>query len=159
MAWTYDISLLKSATPSSTYPPATLGQRYQVRLYIQDINTLRQLFQDEEIDFQITKAANAYCAAADLCDVLVARAGGVKRKKISEFEIEYDPQFYRQLGGQLRANGAGHQVPYAGGISIGDKLSQQSDKDWVTPAIPRGLDDNPQAPAPATPSTGPLTTL
>lgn len=158
MSWTYDNTLFASTT-AGTYVGSTIGERYQIRLWLQDINTNRQLFQDEEIDWTITQEANRYMAAAALCDVLIGRAQGVKSKKISEFQISYDPRYYQILAGQLRARGAGHQVPYAGGISISDKLAQQQDTDWVPPAVPRGLDDNPAAPAPATPSTNPLTTI
>ena len=156
--WTYDAEALNSTT-AGYYTGSTAGERWQIRLLIQDTNTARQLFQDEEIDWQQTKEANIYMAAAALCDVLVAKAGGVKSKKISEFAISYDPRYYQSLAAQLRARGFGHQVPYAGGISIADKLAQQSDPDWVPPAIPRGLDNNPAAPAPATPNTNPLTTI
>jgi len=158
VAWTYDYTLFAD-TSTGTYAGSIVGERYQIRLWLQDTNTNRQLFQDEEIDWAQTQEANKYMAAASLCDVLIARAGGIKSKKISEFQISYDPRYYQLLAGQLRARGAGHQVPYAGGISIADKTALQSDPDWVPPAFPRGLDDNPAAPAPATPSTNPLTTI
>ncbi len=149
--WNYDDSKFNDTTPSGTYPPATLGQLMQVRLLIQDTNTARQLFQDNEIYFPITQEANVYMAAASLCRSLVAKAGSVKSKKVGELSITYDVAFYRMLAGQLEARGAGHQVPYAGGISVADKIAQQSDTDWVTPAIVRGLDNNPQAPNPGNP--------
>jgi len=158
VAWTYNNALFADTTVG-TYPGSTIGERYQIRLWLQDINTNRQLFQDEEIDWSLTQEANRYMAAASLCDILLARAGGVKMKKISEFQIAYDPRYYQLLAGQLRARDAGHQVPYAGGISIQDKLALQSDSDWVPPIVPRGLDNNPAAPAPTTPSTNPLTSI
>lgn len=158
MAWTYDFTAFAD-TAVGTYTGSTKGERYQIRFWLQDTNTNRQLFQDEEIDWAQTQEANRYMAAASLCDVLIAKAGGLKMKKISEFQIAYDPRYYQILAGQLRARGAGHQVPYAGGISISDKLAQQSDTNWVPPAVPRGLDNNPAAPAPATPSTNPLTSI
>lgn len=158
MAWTYDFSELDS-TAEGTYSGSTVGARYAIRLLIQDTNTNRQLFQDEEIDWMQTQEANAYMTAAALCDMLVARAGGVKSKAISRLKLTYDVQFYRHLANQLRSRGLTHQSAYAGGISIADKLALQSDSDWVPPAFPRGLDDNPAAPAPATPSTNPLTDI
>lgn len=151
--WTYDPTLFDSTT-AGYYTGSTVGLRYQIRLWIQDTNTLRQLFQDEEIDWQQTQESNGYMAAASLCDILVAKAGGVRRKRISDFDISYDPVFYLTLSGNLRARGSGHQIPYAGGISIADKEAQQQDSDWVQPAISRGLDSNPAAPQPATPPAG-----
>lgn len=133
--------------------PST-SEKDAVRFLIQDTNTSKQLFQDSEIYWTLTQEMNIYTAAAALCDVLVAKAGGVKGKKISEFAIQYDPMFYRTLAGTLRARGAGHQLPYAGGISIADKQAQQGDPDWVAPSFARGLDQNSQAPSPASPANG-----
>ncbi len=157
MAWTYDNTKLKDTTASTTYPPTTLGQRYQVRLWLQDTNTARQLFQDEELDYQISVSANAAMAAAFFCDILVAKSGGVKAKKIGDLSIQYDPEYYRTLGASLRANGFSHQVPYLGSMSVSEKQALQNDADWVTPAIPRGLDNNPAAPGPDSPPINPTT--
>lgn len=154
MAWTYDPTQFNDAT-AGTYTGSTKGIRWQVRLYIFDTNTNRQLFQDEEIDWIQTTEMNAFTMGAALCDMLVAKAGGIRRKRISDFDISYDVEFYRSLAATLRARGAGHQVPYAGGISVSDKLAQQSNPDWVSPAIPRGLDNNPAAPGPASPPIDP----
>lgn len=150
MSWSY------SNNPASSSKDA-------VRFLIQDTNTLRQLVQDEEIEWSLTQEMNVYTAAASICETLVAKAGSTKEKKISNFYIVYDPMFYRTLAATLRARGSGYQVPYAGGISQSDKLAQQADADWAPPAIPRGLDNNASAPSPATPPAGgtgnPLTTI
>ena len=148
MSWTYDFTKFADATPSSVYPPATLGQRYQIRLWLQDTDTTRQLFQDEEIDWQVTISANQYLAAASLCDVLVGRARGIRTKKVGDLSLAYDPEFYRVLAGSLRARGSLHQIPYVGGISIADKEAQQNDPDWVAPRIAITTFDNPRAEQP-----------
>lgn len=142
------------------YDPALKEEKDQVRFLIQDTNSARQLFADEEIAWSLTQEANVYMAAAALCDILVTKAGGgtggVKKKKISEFQIEYDTQLYVRLGAMYRSRGYGHQVPYAGGISVADKTSQQQDTDWVNPKIVRDLDQNPAAPQPQVPRNNPL---
>lgn len=145
MSWTYDAAL-----------PTT---KDQVRFLVQDTNSAKQLFQDEEIDWTVTQAANIYMAAAELCDMLTARSGGVKGKRISDLAIQYDPGFYVILGGQMRARGFGHQIPYAGGISGGGKLSQQQDTDATKPSVVRNLEENPAAPSPSQPSANPLTSI
>jgi hypothetical protein len=159
MTWTYDPTKFNDATASTYYPPATLGQLMQVRFLVQDNQTARQLLDDNEIYWTLTEEANVFMAAAACCDQLVSRAGSIKSKQISEFKIAYDPMFYRALAASLRARGAYYQIPYAGGISITDKEAQQAQTDWVAPAISRGLDDNPAAPKPSTPSSNPLTTI
>lgn len=156
MAWNYDPTKFNDTTVSADYPPATIGQMTQVRFLVQDVQTARQLLQDDEIYWTLTVEANVFMAAAAVCESLVARAGSIRKKSISEFSIVYEPAFYQKLATQLRARGAGHQVPYAGGISISDKEAQQASTDWVAPAISRGLDNNPMAPSPATPPQSPL---
>lgn len=160
MAWTYDAGQFASTTASGTYPPTTLGQRYQVRFWIQDTISTRPLFSDDEVDWAVKQEANVYTAAASLCDILVAKAGGgVKSKRIGDLSIEYDVKFYITRGAMLRARGAGHQVPYAGGISEADKQIQQGDSDAVQPSIFRNLDNNPAAPAPQILPANPLSTV
>lgn len=148
--WSYDATNLGSTTVGY-YGTVTQGQRWNVRLLILDTDTNRQLFQDEEIDWQLTQEMNVYATAASLCDILVARARGVRGKKVGGLNIQYDPIFYRELAGRLRARGAGYQIPYAGGISVSDKLAATSDTDAVQPAFARGIEDNPWAPAPSLP--------
>lgn len=155
--WTYDPSQLASAS-AGYFSAATIGQRYNVRLLIQDTNINRKLFYDEEIDWQLTQENNVWTAAASLCDILVSRAGGVTSKSIGSLSLSYDPKLYFSLGGQLRARGSSYQVPYCGGISISDKESQQANTDAVRPSFARGLEQNPGAPQPSIPSPNPLTT-
>lgn len=158
--FTYDASLMES-TDAGYYSGVTVGQRNQVRMWIQDTNVNRQLFQDEEVDWSLKTEANVYTAAAALCDILVTQAGGggVKSKKIGELAITYDVQFYVTRGTMLRSRGCGHQIPYAGGISASDKATQQADTDWVQPSTMRKLGENPAAPSPSIPSNNPLTTI
>lgn len=152
--WTYNADF--SNTSAGYSSGSTIGVRDQIRLLIQDTQTTRQLLQDEEIDWYQTQEANVYHMAAACCESLVARAGGTKFKKISEFAVAYDVGFYRGLAVQLRARGDVCQVPYAGGISVADKLAQQRDPDWVQPAISRNIDNNPAAPQPAIPGVNPI---
>ena len=152
MAWSYNAAQFTSPTVSPYYAPATVGVRYQIRFWIQDTVASRQLLLDEEIDWTQTTEANVFMAAAACCDLLVAKAGSVKTRKVGDLEITYDPAFYRALAGTLRARGASGQVPYAGGISISDKIAQENDPDWVPPLSFRGEFNNPSAEQP-TPST------
>lgn len=140
------------------YSAALETEKDQVRFLIQDTDTNRQLFQDEEILWVIDHEANVYKAAAALCDSLVIKANrGIRSKAISGLRVTYDTTFYMTLAGQLRARGMGNEVPYAGGISVADKQRLQQDVDIVQPAIVRNLDDNPQAPGRANPPINPVT--
>lgn len=146
MPWTY------TGNPGSS-------EKDMVRFLIADTNTSRQLVQDEEIEWLLTQEMNVYMAAAACCRSLIVKAGGVRRKRISDFDISYDVQFYVTTMAQLTARGSSHQVPYAGGISVADKQAQQADVDAVTPAFVKDLDDNPAAPQPSIPPNNPLTSI
>jgi hypothetical protein len=147
--WTYDPALLQDST---------VGMRNQVRLLIQDTQASRPLVLDAEIDWLLATEANAYMAAAMACETLVGRAGGVKSKWVSDLRIVYDVSFYRGLAANLRARGAGHQIPFAGGISISDKQIQEQDADAVQPRAFRTEMDNPRAeqPSPGSRQDGPF---
>lgn len=134
MAWTYNSDFTTT--------------RDQVRFLIQDTNTNRQLCSDAEIAWVVSTEANVYMAGALLCDTLVARAGSIKTKWVGNLRLTYDPKYYQGLAAMLRARGAGHQVPFAGGISQSDKLEQQMDSDAVQPRAFRTELDNPRADQP-----------
>jgi hypothetical protein len=147
MAWTYVLANL-SANGKDT-----------VRFLIQDIQVGRPLCADEEIAWALASESNIYMAAALCCDILVARAGNVESRWIGDLRVTYDPQFYRGLAMLLRTRGVSHQIPYAGGISISDKMEQQQDTDATQPRAFRTLLDSPRAeqPSPGGDQANPLT--
>lgn len=136
-AWTYDPSQLATSPKDA------------VRFLIQDTDSTRPLLVDDEIGFAISSMANQYMAAAMCCDVLVAKKGSVKSRKIGDLSIDYDPEFYRGLAAMLRARGMTYQAPYCGGISIADRQALEADPDWVRPRLFNGQFDNPGASQPA----------
>jgi hypothetical protein len=147
VSWTYDVT--KFSDP-------TVGDLMQIRFLIQDTTAARPLLQDEEIQLADSQHANVFMAAAACCDQLIARAGNISSRKVGDLSLTYDPKFYRELRGGLRARGLAHQVPSAGGLSVADKLAQAADSDAVRPAFVRGMEENPGAPQPAGISPNPL---
>ena len=120
----------------------------QVRFLIQDTQSARPLCSDDELEWLISTEANAYMAAAAACDVLVARSGNVKTRWIGDLRVTIDTGLYRGLAATFRARGAGHQVPFAGGISVANKQIQQGDPDAVQPRVFKTALDNPRADQP-----------
>lgn len=147
MAWTYDATKFDDAT-AGTYG-STIGDRYQVRLLIQDTQTSRPLLQDEEIDWLLTQESNVYRAAARCCDSLVARGGSIGSKTVGDLSIAYNVEFYRGLAADLRARGQGDQTPMVGGLSVNEKITDRADADAIQPAFARGLHDDIGAPGPS----------
>lgn len=134
---------------SWTYTPDFTLDRDQIRFLIQDTQSNRPLVADEEIAWVRSTEANVFMAAAALCDSLASKGGNIKARVVGDLRVVYDVKFYRGLAASLRARGAGHQVPFAGGISITDKAEQQSDSDAVQPRAFRSEMDNPLASQPS----------
>ena len=119
---------------------------YQVRFLIGDTVTSEQLLEDAEIAFAISLRSNIYGAAAECCRSLASkfsrsvtqRAGG----SISNFSDMSKAYAARALQFDSQAAQFGAGMPYAGGISESDKLSQEQDGDRVPPQFIIGMDDN-----------------
>lgn len=147
MSWTYDATKLQDGG-RGTFDGSTIGLRYQIRLLVQDVNTNRQLMQDEEIDWFQTQEMNAYMAASKVCFSLIARYGNVQSKRVGDLGLTYSPKYYEDLGYRLQARGLTYQMPYVGGTSITDKLAEQANVDAVVPRFFVGFGDNPFASQP-----------
>jgi hypothetical protein len=91
---------------------------------------------------------NAYMMAARCCESLVVQRGPVRRKDVGDLSITYDIAFYRSLAADLRARGLAYQSAYVGGISIADKIAQETNPDWVQPRVGIATFDNPSAEQP-----------
>lgn len=115
-----------------------------MRFLVKDTDSTRQLIQDEEIDFLLSQNSdNVWGAAADTCDKLVAREA--KSKSVGDLSIAGFGDTYRELGRTYRMRLASQLVPFAGGISVADKLSREQDTDRTPPSFTRALHKNPES--------------
>ena len=134
MTWTYTTSDLATSTKD------------QVRLLIGDTVSTDPQLQDEEISYFISMRSSPVGAAAECCRTLSAQysrsvdsaAGGTK-EAYSQMAKAYALRA-AQFEAQAAAGGAG--LPYAGGISVADKSSQEENSDRVSPQFSIGMDDN-----------------
>ena len=134
MTWTYDATQLGAS------------QLMQVRLLVGDIISTDQQMSDEAILFFLTQNGNSYGAAAL---ALRAFAAEVSRKVdlvhgMGPMQDKYSQQAqaYLQMALQYEAKATIGAAPYAGGISIQDKMRQEQDPDRVTPSFNIGMEDN-----------------
>lgn len=118
----------------------------QVRFLVGDTIPADQQVQDEEITFALTQRPSIYGAAAVVCRSLAARlsrqadvvdkdlrtALSARAKAYSARAIEYD--------GKANARGGG--LPYAGGLSIADKIQNENNPDRMQPQFNIGMEDN-----------------
>lgn len=149
---TVTVGRMLVALPSSvwTYDPSQIANstRYQVRRLVGDVIAEDPQILDAEVDFFITQRANAYGAAAECCRSIAAQySRKVDTTTPGELVTHFSTQqkAYAQRAVELEARssalGAG-AMPYAGGISISDKINVQADTDRVQPSFNIGLMDN-----------------
>ena len=151
--WTYNVSDLAVSTKD------------QIRFLVGDTQSADPQLQDEEVLFAASQRSNIWGAAAICCFSLAtyfARKAdtttGELRTLWSSLSRSYALRASQYETTATIRSGA---LPYAGGISIQDKINQENDTDRVPPQFNIGMDDNsipvPEAgnePAPLT-STGP----
>ena len=152
MAWNYNITQLLTNTT------------FQARFLIGDTNSNDQQLQDEEIQFALTVRSSIWGAAATCCESISANLSrkadtttGELRTLYSSLSRAYHARAQAYEGKSAEMGGA---LPFAGGISIAQKILAETDPDRVQPDFSRGLTDNnnyPVSPAgnePSVPTDG-----
>lgn len=151
MSWTYDSSQLAASA------------MMQVRFLMGDTTPTDQQVQDEEITFALSQRPSIYGAAAIVCRSLASKLSrqadvvdkdlrtmlSARAKAYAARAIEYDNKASVLGGGR----------PYAGGLSISDKIRNEQDTDRMQPQFNIGMEDNylPVAPAANEGTPSPLT--
>ena len=134
MTWSYTLAAI-ATTPL-----------YQVRLMIGDTVSSKPLLQDEEISFYITQDPSVWRAASRACRAI---AGNFSRdadsvqgelKQVMSVRSKQYNSLAAQYANDAVARGGG--LPYAGGISVFDKIQQELNPDRVEPQFNLGMDDN-----------------
>lgn len=134
MTWTYTLASI-ATTPL-----------YQVRLMIGDTVVAKPLLQDEEISFYLMVDPSVWRAASRACRAIAGIYSRDADSVQGELKQVYSvrAKAYNSLAAQY-ANDAvarGGGLPYAGGISVFDKIQQELNPDRVSPQFNLGLDDN-----------------
>lgn len=131
-----------------TYSPFDLStsSKDQVRIAIGDILSTDPQLQDEEIASFIAGRTSISGACADCCRAIASRmsrsvtmkttSAGANWSDLSKAYLRMAIQFDQQ------AISSGSAMPYAGGISIVDKMNQESNTDRVQPQFNLDMDDN-----------------
>lgn len=105
---------------------------------------------DETITAILALQPNAYQAAATCAENLAGRYANLVDRQVGDLRASYSQRAkqWLELAGRLRSAASRASLalatPYAGGISIADKLAQESNTDRVAPAFTRNLHDNPE---------------
>jgi len=115
-----------------------------IRFLVGDVDPADRLISDEEITWARTQSSNNYSAAALCARRIAARfasqadqtVSGAEGRSITHALSQRSRAFF-VLADQLGAQSAikGSVTPYAGGISVDDKSTQEDDSDRVAPAF------------------------
>lgn len=126
----------------------------EFRLLIGDIatTTTGEIFADGEVDYFVANYSNVPLAASAAVKTLMGSTratalAGVVYKQVGDLRIDRGgggtDEVLSRKAAELRSLGVRKVKPYAGGISISDKDSQESDSDWEKPNFNLGMHDNP----------------
>jgi hypothetical protein len=132
--------------------PAT-SDKDHVRFLIQDVDQSDQLVSNEEIAFAISENETLPYAAVYLCRRIAARFAREADKTVSASgglsttqALSQRSRGFLKLAETLEAEISSSQGmslrPYAGGVSVSDKTSVESDSDRTQPAFSAGMFDN-----------------
>ena len=113
-----------------------------VRFATGDVDLSDQQLSDEEIAYLLVQRGDVLNAAVAACHRLAAKYSRLVSRAVGDLRIEHQQrrQAYMELARTLRAEGAiGGIVPYAGGISLADKETDEDDTDRVQPFFTREL--------------------
>lgn len=116
-----------------------------VRFLIGDTDTDDQLVSDEEITWALTQGS-VYNAAAICARSIAAVYSRLADKAVDDLQIKYSQKSaqYFKLADSLESKDSHKALGvYAGGISVADKESIESNTDRVSPSFKRGMTDNP----------------
>lgn len=131
-----------------SYSTALTTAQDQVRFYSGDTDSAAAItLSDEEVLGVITLAGSACAAAALICENLAGRystQGKILRDDLGQ-TIDYGERaaFFQARALTLRSRVSLAAIPFAGGISIANKQTQQDDTDRVSPAFTATLHDAP----------------
>jgi len=131
-----------------TYSPASVAASpmMQVRYLVGDTVATDPLVQDEEINFSLSQRPSIYGAAAMVCRSLSARlsreADTVDKDLRTTLSARATAFSRRAAEYENKAVSRSGAKPFAGGLSIADKINRENDPDRVQPGFVLGGDTN-----------------
>jgi hypothetical protein len=135
MSWTY------------SEDPNTSPKDY-VRFLIGDTDREEPLISDQEIIvFLNNYNQGVIMSAIRCCETIAAKFSRRVNESVGQVKMDFSQaaKAYREMALDLRRRGAIEDMkPYAGGISISDKLAQDSNTDRVKPDFTKQMMDNNQ---------------
>lgn len=133
MTWSYNPSLLPSSAKDA------------VRLLIGDILACDGQMQDEEVNYFISTRGTLYGAAAECCRALASKFSRSVDQQTGTTKIMYSQMAKaytaKAIDFEFKSTIVGGAIPYAGGISVSDKMLNDMNEDRVLPIFTKGMMD------------------
>lgn len=130
------------------YDPTSLATNklMQVRYLVGDTLPLDPQVQDEEITFALSQRTSVYGAAAIVCRALSSQlsrqADTVDKDLRTTLSARATAYSRRAAAYEVQAMARSGAMPFAGGISVSDKVNREMDPDRVAPQFNLDMDEN-----------------
>lgn len=118
------------------------SNRDLIRILVHDTDTANAKLSDETIDYYLSSEPSVWYAAALAAETIAGQYSAQGTLTVGDLSIQRQVSEYRGLSKQLRMRGARGAVPFAGGIKISDKDTEEDDTDRVAPSFKIGLHDD-----------------
>ncbi len=121
--------------------------RDYVRFRLGDTDECSAILDDNEIAYALDQQPNRLLAAAECCRAVLAHLARISGMQVDRVIYADSAKYYENLEKTLRQEAARSSVaPYAGGISVSDKESRESNTDRVKPSFTRNTQVPPVSP-------------
>lgn len=133
---------------SWNYVDPSASAKDAVRFLVGDTDSSDQLLQDEEINWILGFYNNAPMnAAVRACEAIMTKFARMADETVGQVRVEYSQKSkaYRDMRLELQRRLATEDaVPFAGGISKGQKRTEELNQDRVKPSFTRHMMENEQ---------------
>jgi hypothetical protein len=129
-----------------TYTSPSNSESDAVRFYCGDTEADEFYASDEEIAFALDDKGDVLLAALVVAEYIYRKLAKRTDKKNGQYSVSASQKFeqygkvVQDIKDRIALDSSG--VPYAGGISLADKLSRESDTDRTKPAFTRSMFEN-----------------
>ena len=118
-----------------------------IRWRLGDTDADSAILDDNEIIYALSQQSSRILAAADCCRAIYANLARISGMQVEKVTYAKAADYYKDLEMELRQEAARSLVrPYAGGTSVADKDSRESDTDRVKPSFTRRTQIPPESP-------------
>lgn len=116
----------------------------KIRFLIDDKDSTRAKFTDDEINFAYAEEGSVYNAAAMLCEQLATKYADAVSRALGPLRVDLSDKSeqYAKRAAQLRARAVAYATPYVGGMSDTKDETFENDSDLKQPIFDKDMMSN-----------------